>query len=135
MARPASTAVRATREKRLAQHHSYIRVEWDDECLELAGRLVAAGLWWKTVEQGEEGYGFHDWEERNPANEVDSGRFGNHLRWPNRVPPYPVAETRLAVAPSIGYSAIYATPPIRIVTPRASHSIMKLSCVVMTVWS
>lgn len=55
--------------------------EWDDEAPALAQRLVAAGLWWSTVVDGEPGYGFHDWDERNPANEVDSGRFGNHLRW------------------------------------------------------
>lgn len=55
--------------------------EWDDDATELAGRLVDAGLWWPTVEDGEPGYGFHDWDERNPVNEVDSGRYGNHLRW------------------------------------------------------
>jgi hypothetical protein len=55
--------------------------EWDDDAVELAARLVEAGLWWPTVEDGEPGYGFHDWDERNPVNEVDSGRFGNHLRW------------------------------------------------------
>lgn len=55
--------------------------EWDDDAAELAQRLVDAGLWWPTVEDGEPGYGFHDWDERNPASEVDSGRFGNHLRW------------------------------------------------------
>lgn len=55
--------------------------EWDDDYRSLAERLVAAGLWWPTMVDGENGYGFHDWEDRNPANEVDSGRFGNHLRW------------------------------------------------------
>jgi len=55
--------------------------EWDDNAAELAARLVDAGLWWPTVQDGEDGYGFHGWEERNPVNEVDSGRYGNHLRW------------------------------------------------------
>ena len=55
--------------------------EWDDDATELARRLVDAGLWWPTVVEGEPGYGFHDWDDRNPAEEVDSGRFGNHLRW------------------------------------------------------
>lgn len=55
--------------------------EWDDDALELAQRLVNAGLWWATAVDGEPGFGFHDWDERNPASEVDSGRFGNHLRW------------------------------------------------------
>jgi len=55
--------------------------EWDDDAEALAARLVDAGLWWPTAEDGEDGYGFHDWGERNPVNEVDSGRYGNHLRW------------------------------------------------------
>lgn len=55
--------------------------DWDDDWEQQAERLVAAGLWWRTAEDGEDGFGFHDWEERNPASEVDSGRFGNHLRW------------------------------------------------------
>lgn len=55
--------------------------EWDDDHTALSKRLVEAGLWWPTVEEGEQGYGFHDWEDRNPVTEVDSGRFGNHLRW------------------------------------------------------
>ncbi len=55
--------------------------EWDDNAVELAARLVDAGLWWPTVVDGEPGFGFHDWDDRNPAEEVDSGRYGNHLRW------------------------------------------------------
>lgn len=77
--------------------------EWDDDAAELAQRLVAAGLWWPTVEDGEPGYGFHDWEERNPASEVDSGKFGNHLRWHvNRKIANPDCPFCLEASPSIG---------------------------------
>lgn len=55
--------------------------EWDDDATLLARRLVDAGLWWKTVVNDEPGYGFHDWDERNPSAYVDSGKLGNHLRW------------------------------------------------------
>jgi len=62
-----------------------VLLEWDDDAVQLARRLVTAGLWWPTVEDGEPGYGFHDWDDRNPAGnltgQIDQGRFGNHLRW------------------------------------------------------
>lgn len=60
--------------------------EFDDYAAEYASRLVDAGLWWKTEVDGEEGYGFHDWDHYTPRPEgVDdpalSGRLGNHIRW------------------------------------------------------
>ena len=47
----------------------------------------------------------------------------------------PGTDVRFAVAPSIEYSAISEEPPIRIVIPRASHSIILLSCEVTSVVS
>ncbi|WP_157631973.1 hypothetical protein [Catelliglobosispora koreensis] len=53
---------------------------------ELAGELVAAGLWKRT----KGGYRFHQWDQRNPtASDADriadrkasGGALGNHLRW------------------------------------------------------
>ena len=59
--------------------------EWDDDAPALARRLVEAGLWWETTQDGEEGFGFHDWEDHNPTHEPrnasKSGSFGNHRRW------------------------------------------------------
>lgn len=59
--------------------------DWDDDALALAERLVDAGLWWATEVDGEEGYGFHDWDQMNPTDDPGdprvSGAFGNHIRW------------------------------------------------------
>ena len=62
--------------------------EWDDDAESLAERLVAAGLWWSTEQDGEPGYGFHDWDAMNPASDsltaaraAVSGAVGNHIRW------------------------------------------------------
>ncbi len=53
--------------------------EWDDHALPLAQRLMDAGLWSEEERDGEPGYLFKDWEERNP-DQAD-GVYGNHLRW------------------------------------------------------
>lgn len=55
--------------------------EWDDDAERLALRLVDAGLWSEDEVDGEPGYRFNGWGERNPISEVDAGKFGNHLRW------------------------------------------------------
>lgn len=66
-----------------------VLAEWDDDWQQLAARLVAAGLWWETAQDGEEGYGFHDWHDYVPSPEgiadaKESGRRGNHVRWHER---------------------------------------------------
>lgn len=74
---------------------SEVLEEWDDDSADLAGRLVAAGLWWETEEDGEPGYGFHDWHDYVPRvdginDSAESGRRGNHVRWHekrNRIDP------------------------------------------------
>ncbi|KAB2806967.1 hypothetical protein F9L07_28455 [Pimelobacter simplex] len=58
--------------------------EWDDDAEGLAGRLVAAGLWVDDEVDGERGYRFHEYAERNPVSgedPADYGRRGNHVRW------------------------------------------------------
>lgn len=63
--------------------------EWDDDADVLAERLVAAGLWWRTEVDGEQGFGFHDWRDMNPdatapqttREASESGSIGNHVRW------------------------------------------------------
>lgn len=60
--------------------------EWDDYAILLARRLVDAGFWWATEQDGEEGFGFHDWRDYLPRPEgiedaSESGRRGNHVRW------------------------------------------------------
>ena len=59
--------------------------DWDDNALELADRLVAAGMWHPTQREGEPGYMFHDWHDHNPARDDNdpssTGTFGNHVRW------------------------------------------------------
>jgi hypothetical protein len=55
---------------------------FDDNWKELSGRLVAAGYWWPEQRDGEDGYGFNDWQEwNNPDGASASGSFGNHVRW------------------------------------------------------
>lgn len=55
---------------------------FDDDWEELAKRLVHAGYWWPEDHDGEEGYGFNDWQEwNNPDGASVSGQFGNHVRW------------------------------------------------------
>lgn len=63
-----------------------VLLEWDDDAEALAARLVAAGLWWETEQDGEPGYGFHDWQDYVPRpgdieDAAESGRRGNHVRW------------------------------------------------------
>lgn len=59
--------------------------DWDDDAEELAERLVDAGLWHKTIRDGEPGYIFHDWHDQNPVKDdldpSSTGTFGNHIRW------------------------------------------------------
>lgn len=60
--------------------------DWDTDAVALARRLVDAGLWWATEQDGEPGYGFHDWEDYLPRPDgindaSESGRRGNHVRW------------------------------------------------------
>lgn len=58
--------------------------EWDDDAVELADRLVKAGLWHIDDVHGELGYRFHDYADRNPVDADDPstyGRRGNHIRW------------------------------------------------------
>jgi hypothetical protein len=48
--------------------------QWDPR-LQLAARLVDAGLWHETTVDDEDGYRFHDWHDYNPsAAEVDEKR-------------------------------------------------------------
>lgn len=55
---------------------------WDDDWEHLAQRLVKAGFWWPEQNEGEDGYGFVDWADYNPAHgSSESGTFGNHVRW------------------------------------------------------
>jgi hypothetical protein len=55
---------------------------WDDDWEALSGRLVRAGYWWPETRDGEDGYGFNDWQEwNNPDGPSASGSFGNHVRW------------------------------------------------------
>lgn len=55
---------------------------WDDEWEALAKRLVFAGYWWPEQRDGEDGFGFNDWQEwNNPDDASVSGGFGNHVRW------------------------------------------------------
>ena len=55
---------------------------FDSDWKDLARRLVAAGYWWPEVRDGEDGYGFNDWQEwNNPDGASVSGSFGNHVRW------------------------------------------------------
>ncbi len=56
-------------------------LEWDDNAEVYADRLAKAGLWVRAVQDGHEGYKFHDWADLNPLNSSASGSFGNHLRW------------------------------------------------------
>jgi hypothetical protein len=63
-----------------------VLLDWDDDALVLAERLVDAKLWWKTEVDGEPGYGFHDWQDYLPRPDgiedaSESGRRGNHVRW------------------------------------------------------
>lgn len=55
--------------------------EWDDYALDLAERLVAAGMWIEATQDGEKGYRFHDWDDYNPEDASSSGARGNHVRW------------------------------------------------------
>ena len=55
---------------------------FDDEWESLARRLVHAGYWWPEARDGEDGYGFNDWQEwNNPDGASVSGHFRNHVRW------------------------------------------------------
>lgn len=55
---------------------------FDDDWEAFAERLVASGFWWPEDRNGEQGYGFNDWEEWNrPDLAATSGKFGNHVRW------------------------------------------------------
>ncbi len=57
---------------------------WDDDAVDQAERLVAAGLWAPDEVDGEPGYRFHDYADRNPVtgdDPGDYGRRGNHIRW------------------------------------------------------
>jgi len=55
---------------------------WDDDWEALTERLVSAGYWWPEDREGEDGYGFNDWQEwNNPDGASASGTFGNHVRW------------------------------------------------------
>jgi len=55
---------------------------FDDDWQSLAKRLVSSGYWWPECRDGEEGYGFNDWQEwNNPDGASVSGTFGNHVRW------------------------------------------------------
>lgn len=55
---------------------------FDDDWEALAKRLVTAGYWWPEQRDGEDGYGFNDWQEwNNPDGASASGSFGNHVRW------------------------------------------------------
>lgn len=58
-----------------------------------AKRLVDVGLWQPAEQDGEKGWRFHQWEQRNPdaeserakrAAESDGGTLGNHRRWHER---------------------------------------------------
>lgn len=65
---------------------SEVLADWDDEWQSLTDRLVAAGLFWRTEQDGEPGFGFHDWGDMNPVSENSvtpsaSGALGNHVRW------------------------------------------------------
>lgn len=55
---------------------------WDDDWEQLADRLVKAGFWWPEQNDGEDGYGFVDWADYNPASgSSEAGEWGNHVRW------------------------------------------------------
>jgi hypothetical protein len=55
---------------------------FDDDWDSLAKRLVHSGFWWPEDRDGEDGYGFNDWQEwNNPDGASASGTFGNHVRW------------------------------------------------------
>lgn len=61
-----------------------VLLDWDDDAEALAERLVAAKLWTLDEVDGEEGYRFHDWRDRNPGEDEDGASYsarGNHLRW------------------------------------------------------
>lgn len=56
----------------------------------LAARLVRATLWFSENRNGEEGWQFHSWADRNPTSEEEAtrtakkssgGALGNHRRW------------------------------------------------------
>lgn len=55
-----------------------------------ANKLVAVGLWAATEHDGEKGWRFHDWSDRNPdadsvaairTSKAGAGSLGNHRRW------------------------------------------------------
>ncbi len=56
-------------------------LEWDDDAIDLARRLVASGLFHPETRDGEPGFTFHDWADMNPMDSSESGSFGNHQRW------------------------------------------------------
>jgi hypothetical protein len=46
-----------------------------------AGRLVAAGLWRTGIKNGEDGWWFHEWDQRQPMKvEVEKDRAANAER-------------------------------------------------------
>ncbi|MEC4616289.1 hypothetical protein [Tsukamurella tyrosinosolvens] len=62
--------------------------DWDDDAQALAERLIDAGLWRRDEVDGEPGYRFHDWADRNPAGAGEGGdplvsasARANHVRW------------------------------------------------------
>jgi hypothetical protein len=55
---------------------------FDNDWKDLSERLVDAGYWWPEIRDGEDGFGFNDWQEWNsPDGASASGSFGNHVRW------------------------------------------------------
>ena len=56
---------------------------WDDDWESIAERLAKAGFWYRVTRDGEPGYSFHDWLDRQPPSNLarDSGAYGAHVRW------------------------------------------------------
>lgn len=58
-----------------------ILLDFDDDAEALSKRLVEAGLFTPDTVKGDDGFWFHEYEEHNPVEEVDAGKWGAHLRW------------------------------------------------------
>ncbi len=68
----------------------YMAARLDRDFEDNAERLVEAGLWAAADKDGDKGWQFHDWTERQPTREEaqiaaarksSGGKLGNHRRW------------------------------------------------------